>query len=361
MVRGRVPAELCNATIAHWQAIRASILSWASLLDRRLTPSKTFFPAKWVYIILLVVFELGSLVCAAAPSSAAFIVGRVIAGIGGTGALTGAAVIMVDLLPLRKRPKYQGFLGAAFGVASVLGPLLGGVFTTKVTWRWCFWINLPIGGIAFVVLLFVLPLSPPPADNTQGTLKQKLARFDPFGNIFLIPGLACLIFALQWGGTKLPWSNARIVALLTVGSVFLVFFALIQLLVKDNGTVPPGILCQRSIAASVAVSIGVGAILIVATFYMPIWYQAIRGLSAVDAGYRLIPYFLGAVVFVITSGIVISLTGYYTPWLIVGTAVLMIGFGLWTTFTPSSSNGQLIGYQVRARKIRQNFDIDTDI
>ncbi|RDW58281.1 putative HC-toxin efflux carrier TOXA [Coleophoma crateriformis] len=304
----------------------------------------TFYSAKWTYIVLVAVFEIGSIVCAAAPTSAAFIIGRAITGIGGAGSLAGASVIMTELVPLRKLPKYQGLSGAIFGLSSIFGPLVGGLLTTKVSWRWCFWINVPIGGISLAGLLIFLPASTPP-DEIKGTFQQNLWKFDPVGNIVLAPGLICLLLALQWGGTKYPWSDTRCIALLVVGSVLLLAFVGVQW-VQENGTIPFRIIRQRSIAAGVFISLGLGAALIIPTFYLPIWFQAVKGTTAIDAGIRLLPLLLGTVFSVIGSGIVISKSGYYAPWLIVGCAIRVIGAGLLTTLRVDTGTGAWIGYQI---------------
>lgn len=251
---------------------------------------------------------------------------------------------MIDLVPLRKRPAYQGLLGAIFGLASILGPLIGGILTTKVSWRWCFWINVPIGCTALVVLLIVLPASKPP-EEVQRTLRQKVWAFDPIGNLVLAPGLICLLLALQWGGAKYRWSDPKLIALLTIGCVLLVLFIAVQFF-QENGTIPPRIMRQRSIVAGVIVNLGLGATLIIPTFYLPIWFQAIKGTTAVAAGIRLLPLFLGTVTAVIGTGIAISKLGYYTPWLIVGCMIRVVAGGLLTTLKVESRTGEWIGYQV---------------
>ena len=251
------------------------------------------------------------------------------------------------MLPLQKRPKYIGFLGATFGIASIAGPLLGGLFTTKLTWRWCFWINVPIGGLAIAVLLFVLPNKPPAKKFTGDSFLQRVRQFDPVGTALLLPGLVLLLLALQWGGNRYTWGSSRVATSLTLGLVLLVAFCISQFWAGDNGTVPVRIMGKRTIAAGTVVSIGFGAALIILTFYLPIWFQAIQGKSAFDAGIRLLPYFLGTVTFVITSGIVVSKTGYYTPVLIVGTALMIVGCGLLTTFRRETSKGEWVGYEVR--------------
>ncbi|KAI9149910.1 MFS general substrate transporter [Paramyrothecium foliicola] len=306
----------------------------------------TYFCSKWAFNIFVVIFEVGSIICAAAPTSTAFIIGRAIAGIGCAGISTGGQVLFVDLIPLEKRPKYQGLLAATFGIAAIAGPLLGGVFATKVTWRWCFWINLPVGGVALVVLLLLLPVKPPPKERANDSLIQQIRQFDPIGTALLTPGLVLLLLALQWGGEERSWGSPKVVGTLVPGIVLLVAFALAQYWVGDEGTVPPRIIRRRSIAAASVSSLGFGSALIIITFYLPIWYQAIQGLSAVDAGIRLLGYFLTTVFFVIASGFLVSKTGYYTPWLILGTAIMIVGCGLLATLRVDSTDAQVIGFQV---------------
>ncbi|MCJ1472457.1 hypothetical protein MMC13_001105 [Lambiella insularis] len=120
----------------------------------------TFVNPKWLYLASLVIFEIGSVVCGAAPNSTAFIIGRAIAGLGNAGLFQGAVVIIVYIVPLHKRPQYMGILGTVFGVASAVGPLLGGAFTDGPGWRWCFYINLPCGAVVSVLLIFFLHIPP---------------------------------------------------------------------------------------------------------------------------------------------------------------------------------------------------------
>lgn len=299
------------------------------------------------------IFEIGSIICAAAPNSTSLIVGRAIVGIGSAGTNTGAQVIFADLFPLEKRPKYQGFLGATFGLASIAGPLLGGVFTTKVSWRWCFWINVPIGGVALAVLVLLLPAKPASQRFSGESFPQRVKQFDLVGTTLLLPGLILLLLALQWGGNQYSWGSARVVVTLVFGTVLLLAFGVSQMWAGENGAVPPRIMRQRSIIAGAVVSLGYGATLVIVTFYLPIWYQAIKGWSAVEAGTRMIGYFLTTVFFVIGSGIIVSKTGYYTPWLITGTALLIVGNGFLTTFRVNTTTGESIGYQVGFWRFKQ--------
>ncbi|GKT84542.1 MFS aflatoxin efflux pump [Colletotrichum tofieldiae] len=303
-----------------------------------------FFPIKHVFLSSVLLFEVGSAVCGAAPSSVAFIVGRAIAGIGGAGIFAGTIVIMVHSVPLHRRPKYQGAFGAVFGIASVVGPLLGGAFTTKATWRWCFYINLPLGGVALLVIAFVL--KPPDQDLKETSLWAKLRQLDFAGTTVFIPGVVCLLLALQWGGVEYAWNNPRMIALLVLAFVLLVSFVAIQILLPDTATVPPRIMRNRSIAFASWAAFSLGGQMMVFAYFIPIYFQAIQGVSAVDSGIRTLPLVLSMTVFAGVSGGIITRFGYYTPVMLLGTCIMAVGAGLLTTLQVHTGAAKWIGYQV---------------
>ncbi|MCJ1379800.1 hypothetical protein MMC17_002903 [Xylographa soralifera] len=304
----------------------------------------THYSGKWVLIALVATFELGSIVSATAPTSRALIVGRVITGVGGAGITSGALILINSLVPLQSRPKYLGSLGAVFGLSSIIGPLLGG-YLTGVTWRWCFWINVPIGAISLVVLGFFAPKSPPaikPADSLLGKINQ----LDPLGFILIASSTVCLLFALQWGGVQYPWNDGRIVALFVIFGVLGLAFIGTQAWRKEEATVPPSIFFQRTIFAGCIASFGIGSLLVVISYYLPIWFQAIQGKSPQNSGLSLLPLLLSNVFFVIASGIATSVLGYYTPFLILGAVVGIVGSALISTWQVDARAGQWIGYQI---------------
>ncbi|OTA99368.1 hypothetical protein M426DRAFT_76399 [Hypoxylon sp. CI-4A] len=305
-----------------------------------------YYPAKPVFLAGCILFEVGSAVCGAAPSSNAFIVGRAVAGLGSSGIVTGLMVILFNIIPLRQRPIYQGAFGAVFAVSSVVGPLVGGSFTDKVTWRWCFYINLPVGAVSLVVNALVLHLPNQKLDSRAEGWLGKVKQLDPIGNLLFFPGIVCLVLTLQWGGTKYPWNNARIIVLLVLCGVLCLAFVFVQIWKQEDATVPPRIMKQRSIAASVWFGFFFGSGMMVLVYYLPIWFQAVKGASAIHSGIMLLPLILSVVFSSISSGIVISKVGYYNPFFLLSAVMMPIAAGLLTTLTPSTSSSKWIGYQI---------------
>lgn len=187
----------------------------------------TFFSIKYVYLIAIGIFEFGSLICGVAPNSTALIVGRAISGLGSAGIFSGALIIVAYSVPLVKRPMYSGFIGGMYGIASVAGPLLGGVFTDKATWRWCFYINLPIGAITMVVIFFFFK-APERTEVASIGWKARIKDFDLYGTAAFLPAIICLLLALQWGGTKHPWGDWRIILLFVFFAILISAFIAIQ-------------------------------------------------------------------------------------------------------------------------------------
>lgn len=305
----------------------------------------TFYSLKWTFLGAIGIFELGSLICGIAPTSNALIIGRAIAGLGCGGIFSGALIILAHSVPLRKRPMYTGLIGAMFGIASVAGPLMGGAFTDHATWRWCFYINLPIGAVTVVVIiLFFTPPNRVKADKLSNI--DKLKEFDLIGTSVLLPGIVSLLLALQWGGTKYTWNSPTIIGLIVCAAVLLIAFMGIQFWRGEKATIPPRILKQRSIAFGSVVSFSVGSTFMLLVFYLPIWFQAIKGVTATQSGIRNLPLILAVTVFSIVGGVGVTVLGYYTPFMIVGAAVAAIGAGLVTTFEVDTGSGMWIGYQV---------------
>ncbi|CAD0107304.1 unnamed protein product [Aureobasidium uvarum] len=304
----------------------------------------TYFDVKWTYLSALIIFEIGSVICAAATSSTMLIVGRAVAGVGAAALFSGGMTIIGFIAPLRKRAIYIASLSSMFGIASVVGPLLGGVFTDHATWRWCFWINLPFGGIGLVAVFFFF--ENPERRHTNMTTKEKIKQIDLLGAFLLICAIVCLLLALQWGGTKYPWSNSKVWGcLLGFGLLISVFIAL-QIKLGDRATLPPRILVKnRTVLVSALYS----------TFFAMGLYtyvhrqaSAVKNTSAEGSGIRCIAYLVSNTIASVVVGGTITVIGYYAPFMWFGAAIFTVGAGMLYTLEVASPAAKWIGYQLLA-------------
>ena len=304
----------------------------------------TFYSIKWVYLSAFGIFELGSLVCAVAPSSVALIVGRAVAGLGAAGIFSGAILIIAHTVPLKQRSIFTGFIASMYGLASVAGPLLGGVFTDKVSWRWCFYINLPLGALtaAFIVIFFKAPTK----GGQQAGLgwRQKVQQLDPLGTLVFVPAIVVLLLALQWGGSKYDWGSYRIIICFVFFGVLIIAFLLIQWWQQENATVPPRVFKQRTVWSAATFAALLGASFFVMIYYLPIWFQAIKGVSATKSGIMNLALLLGLVITSLVGGGLTTAFGQYMPFIFSSSVLMSIGAGLITTFTTSTGHSQWIGY-----------------
>ncbi|KAJ5412591.1 MFS general substrate transporter [Penicillium crustosum] len=287
------------------------------------------FPVRIVFLASILVFEVASAICGAAPNSVAFIIGRAICGVGAAGILTGTIMCIIHSVPLQKRPQIQGLFGALFGIASVVGPLIGGAFASNVTWRWCFYINLPIGGAAIVFITFCLKI--PKQDTAKVSWRDKLLQLDFFGTTLLVAGV---------------WSSGHVVACMVLMAVMLLSFVAVQVFLPKTATLPLRIFSQRSIISGFWQTLCVGSGNYIFVYFLPIWFQSIKGSSAVESGIRLLPMMISMVVGSIGGGITNSKIGYYTPLAITGSCIMSVGAGLLSTFQVDTSEGKWIGYQI---------------
>ncbi|KAL8754376.1 MAG: hypothetical protein Q9199_004396 [Rusavskia elegans] len=304
----------------------------------------TLYHTKYVFLAAIGTFEVGSAICGAAPNSTAFIIGRAIAGAGNAGVFSGVIVIMIPLLPLRKRPAYQATLGAIWGISSITGPLIGGALAHNISWRWCFYINLPIGAVAVLIIIFFVDLPSP--EGAATTRMETVKQLDPLGNLVFLPAMVCLLLAIQWGGSKYNWSNGRIVALLALFGVLIVTWFWTQIHAQKNATLPLHILSQRSVAAGAFYSFCLGAVMMVWIYFLPIYFQAIFGSSAIKSGIQMLPLVLSLVAGNISAGSLVTAIGYYTPFLILSSCLMCIGAGLCSTFEVHTTPPYWIGYQI---------------
>lgn len=304
----------------------------------------TYFSVKSTYLLALVLFELGSVICAAAKNSVMLIVGRAVAGAGASALFSGGMTIVGFSVPLARRPIFIAALSSMFGISSVVGPLLGGALTDKVSWRWCFWINLPFGAMS--ILAVSLFFKPPPRKSTGLTLKQKILEIDLLGAFFLICSIVCLLLALQWGGTTYAWKDSKVWGCLLGFGLLIIIFIALQFRRGDRATIPPRIFTQRTVLFASLYSCFLSMGLYAHIFYLPFYFQAVKGTTAEGSGIRTIPYLGSIIVASIVVGGAITTLGYYKPFMIAGAAVFTVGAGMIYTISINSHAGKWIGYQL---------------
>ena len=300
------------------------------------------FPLRPIFLTSIAIFMCGSLLSATAPSSTVFVISRALCGLGTAGVVQGSFYMLVHIVPLRKRPLLVGILSAIEGVATIAGPSIGGVIIGGLSWRWCFWINLPTGALSFIVIAFALKLDQ--SDRPSLPWKQRLIELDLIGNGLFVPSLTSLFLALSWAGTTYAWSSGTVIGLFVTFAVLLALFAYDQYRRGDKATLPPRILTNRSVMAGFVFSACTNSALNVIEYYLPTYFQSIRSYTAAESGYLMVPVLIGFLVALIAQGAGVSAVGYYVPFMLVASVSMPIFAGLLTTLTTSTSVAKIVGY-----------------
>ncbi|KAH7087027.1 major facilitator superfamily domain-containing protein [Paraphoma chrysanthemicola] len=305
-----------------------------------------YFDTKWTYLVFFLIFEVGSVICGAATSSAMFIVGRFIAGFGGAGVATGSITIISLCAPLEKRPPLIG-LNLAFNLLGlVLGPLIGGAFTSYTTWRWCFYVNLPVGAVA---MLGIVPLRIPEENikpNPLSLLPRIHHYLDLVGFALLAPAVLQLLLALQFGGQAHPWKSATVIGLLCGSVANFVVWGFWNRYRGEDAMLPRSLISRRDVLCSGLYVAFLTSAVYGGIYYLPLYFQAVDGASAIKSAVYLLPLIISQLITAGFSGVAVSKIGYVIPVAVFSTVFLSIGTGLYSLLQPGSSSGKWIGFQI---------------
>ncbi|KAI0535086.1 MFS toxin efflux pump [Xylaria digitata] len=295
---------------------------------------------KWVLITAAIILEIGSVVSASANNSPAFIVGRAIAGSGSAGILIGVFVAITHFVPPRWRPICNSMIRGLKCIAMIVAPVIGGALTTYVTWRWNFWLNLPVGGVTIAILVVIFKNSKN-QKNPERSIISKLKRLNIFALFIFTGSIVSLLLAVEWDGTTYSWGSGRIIALLVVAVVTFGVFVTWEVLRKDRATIPSSVLLNRTAGICILYAFCTSA-----AFNVVDYFVTIKGASVAESGAMLLPSIIGLSIAAISSGFIVSFFGYYTPLMVLGSVMMAIGFGFLTTFTPTTGTPSWIGFQV---------------
>ncbi|KAF1355008.1 MFS multidrug transporter-like protein [Delphinella strobiligena] len=311
----------------------ASVPSWGKISD--------IWGRKPVLLIANIVFMIGSLVAALANSIGMLIAARSIQGIGGGGLVTLVNICISDLFSMRRRGAYFGIIGGVWALASAIGPIIGGVFTEYVTWRWCFYINLPLDGAAFLIILFFLDLKTPKTPIVQG-----LRAIDWLGSLLIVGGVLMFLFGMEYGGVTYPWDSATVLCLVIIGVFTMVLFVLNERFIAKYPVMPLRIFKYRSNIASLGVCFVHGFVFISSSYYLPLYFQAVRGATPLLSGVYILPSAISLSFASMATGIFIRKTGMYLPPIWFGFFFMTLGMGLFIDFDATSGWAKIIIFQI---------------
>jgi len=287
---------------------------------------------KWFFFGGIVIFLIGSMLCGLSQDMLQLVIFRAIQGIGAGAIMGNAFAIIGDLFEPKERAKWQGVMGGVFGLASVIGPALGGWLTDNASWQWVFYVNIPIGILALLVIGFLMPKITP-------AIKNKV--LDYWGAVFLTTSLVPLLLALSWGGSQYAWDSPMIVGLLIGGMVSLGAFIFAESRAKEP-IIPLSLFKNSIFTTSAIVTFLTGAAMFGAIVYIPLFAQLVQGVSATKSGTIMTPLMIGLISASAISGQIIARTGRYKPNAVFGASLMVLSL-LWLSFiTAGTSSGKLM-------------------
>ncbi|TCD60225.1 hypothetical protein EIP91_010533 [Steccherinum ochraceum] len=299
------------------------------------------FGRKPIMLISIALFSIGSALSGAAQNMNMLIAARTIQGIGGGGILNLTELIVADLVPLAHRGLYQGLLALTWSFASGIGPPIGGAFALRDAWKWLFYLNLPLSGIAFALVVFFLHVRAP-----EGSVSTKLRRVDWLGNFIIIAGATLSMTGLTFAGIRFPWDSAQVLAPLVIGLALIAVFILYEARVPVEPTIPWDVLNNWTAVSGYISTFTHGLTSIAVIYYLPVYFQAVRGNNPILTGVNMFPTALVIAPFAVVAGVSIAVLKKYRPANIAGWILITVGFGIMSLLKADSTTGQWVGYQL---------------
>ncbi|KAF2199790.1 putative efflux pump antibiotic resistance protein [Delitschia confertaspora ATCC 74209] len=333
-------SELAWISVAFLLAAASSNLFWGQMYGR--------FNVKYLYMTCVLLFEVGSAICGAAPSMAALIVGRAICGFGGAGMYTGSMTLLSLTTTEQERAFYLGLPGITWGAGTVLGPILGGAFTdSSAGWRWAFYINLVIGAVFAPVYVWLVPSK----DMQPGkSMKERIKGVDLLGFVLMTGTFTAGLMAISFGGTEYAWDSAQIIALFVVAGVVTAMYWTQQYfafgVAREHVSFPLVFLKNADLLLVALVEASAITATFIPIYFLPLFFAFVHGDSPMMTGVRLLPYVVFVVFTCLLSGHVVSKNGQWLPWFLGGGILVLAGSAAMYTVNEHTSKANVYGYSV---------------
>ncbi|PKY06989.1 MFS general substrate transporter [Aspergillus campestris IBT 28561] len=336
-----ISAELHSAAGYVWiggaylLANAASSNIWVNLSD--------IWGRKPILLAAVALFFGSSIICAMAVNMPMLIAGRGLQGVAGGGLLQLVIVAISDLFSVRLRSLFMGLIEFIWAIAGALGPIVGGALTQSVSWRWVFWINLPVCGVAFILLLVFLDVHNPRTSVIDG-----IKAVDWWGSFAILALTVMLLLGLDFGGNTFPWSSAKVICLIVFGALMSLVFIYCEKRLAKYPLMPLEIFKTRSNIACFLVDFTHGVAYIGMEYYLPLYFQSVQMASPFRSGLLLLPFILTEAVLSLAAGLIIHATGRYLEVIWIGMTLVVLGAGLLIDYGIDTSLGKIIGYQMVA-------------
>ncbi|KAK5046060.1 hypothetical protein LTR84_008517 [Exophiala bonariae] len=301
------------------------------------------FGRRWPTISAAAIFILGSGICGGTTSIEMLITGRVVQGVGASGIGVLVEMIVCDLVPLRQRGNYMAVVMGLIAIGTAVGPFIGGLIVdSPAGWRWVFWLNLPIGGVALVLLFVFLRVT----WNRNTSYVTRLTSIDWVGNFILVGSTSSVLIALSWAGAVYTWSSYHVLVPLAIGLAGLALFVMFEgSRFPSQPTMPLHLMANRTSATAYILTLLHGIVTMWTIYFLPVYFQGVLGSSPSYSGVQLLPSILVLMPFAALGGVALSKFGVYRPFHVAGFALIALSFGLFNLLDSNSSTGAWVGYQ----------------